>query len=155
MKILMVCLGNICRSPMAEGLVRDRLEEEGIDAILDSAGTSNYHIGEAPDSRAQENMRKNGHDITNLRARQFTKTDFKDFDRIYVMDQSNYQNVVRLADTETEKERVHLFLDHIAPGEGLEVPDPYFGGEGGFQSVYNMLSEATEVVINELKHEKG
>jgi len=155
MKILMVCLGNICRSPMAEGIVRDRIEELGLDVELDSAGTGDYHIGEGPDKRAQANMRQNGHDISDLKARQFKAKDFDAFDRIFVMDQSNYQNVLSLARTDADKEKVELFLNLASPGSDAEVPDPYFGGESGFQHVYELLNESADKLMEELSNEKS
>jgi len=151
----MVCLGNICRSPMAEGIVRDRIEERELDIELDSAGTGDYHVGEAPDKRARANMSENGHDITDLRARQFTREDFKDFDRIYVMDQSNYNNVVALAETDADRSKVELFLNLASPGSDAEVPDPYFGGDSGFQHVYELLNEAADRLMEELADEKS
>jgi len=155
MKILMVCLGNICRSPMAEGIVRDRIEELGLDVELDSAGTGDYHIGEGPDKRAQANMRQNGHDISDLKARQFKAKDFDAFDRIFVMDQSNYQNVLSLARTDEDREKVELFLNLASPGSDAEVPDPYFGGESGFQHVYELLNESADKLMEELSNEKS
>ena len=155
MKILMVCLGNICRSPMAEGIVRDRIEELGLDVELDSAGTGDYHIGEGPDKRAQANMRQNGHDISDLKARQFKAKDFDAFDRIFVMDQSNYQNVLSLARTDEDREKVELFLNLASPGSDGEVPDPYFGGESGFQHVYELLNESADKLMEELSNEKS
>lgn len=150
MKILVVCLGNICRSPMAEGILRNKFKEAGLHAEIDSAGTSNYHIGEAPDHRAIANMKQNNHDISTLAARQFTSSDFEKFDRIYVMDKSNYQNVVKLAKNEEQKAKVDLFLNLAYPGEDREVPDPYFGGEEGFQEVYTMLNKAADELIKEV-----
>ena len=155
MKILMVCLGNICRSPMAEGIVRDRIEQSGLEVEIDSAGTSNYHIGEGPDKRAQANMRQNGHDISDLRARQFTREDFNRFDRIYVMDQSNYENVLQLAKSESDNQKVDLFLNLASPGSDSEVPDPYFGGDSGFQHVYELLSAAADQLIEELRNDQS
>lgn len=154
MKILMVCLGNICRSPLAEGLLRKKLEEKGIDATVDSAGTGDYHIGEAPDPRAQDNARKNGLDLTCLKARQFTVSDFDEFDKILVMDRSNLQNVLSLARTYEDRDKVDLILNYASPNENQEVPDPYFGGPDGFQHVYNLLDEACNAIISEIEAEK-
>lgn len=155
MKILVVCLGNICRSPMAHGLLRDRAQEKGLKLEIDSAGTGNYHIGEAPDKRALENMKANGHDISDLKARQFSVSDFDDYDRIFVMDQSNYENVMDVARTDGDKEKVDLFLNLAHPGENMEVPDPYFGGDQGFQHVYELLDNATDNLISELENHGG
>ena len=150
MKILLVCLGNICRSPMAEGILKDKIEEAGLEVEIDSAGTSNFHIGEAPDKRAVANMKKNGHDITMLRGRQFIVEDYNEFNEIYVMDESNYENVLALARNDNDKKKVDLFMNLSHPGENIDVPDPYFGGDSGFQNVYEMLSQASDVLITKL-----
>ncbi|NEN22590.1 low molecular weight phosphotyrosine protein phosphatase [Cryomorpha ignava] len=150
MKILVVCLGNICRSPMAEGVLRHKFEEAGVDVDIDSAGTGDFHIGEGPDKRAVANMDKNGHDISKLRARQFTVSDFDTYDEIYVMDESNYENVIALARNDSDKKKVDLFMNLSHPGENIDVPDPYFGGESGFQKVYEMLSQSADVLISKL-----
>lgn len=151
MKILMVCLGNICRSPLAEGILRKKLEEKNIDAIVDSAGTSNYHEGLCPDERSIESGKKHGLDISNLCSRPFTEKDFDGFDKIYVMDSSNLQNVLKLARNEKDKQKVDLILNSFSPGRNESVPDPYFGREDGFERVYQMLDKACEVIANNLK----
>lgn len=148
----MVCLGNICRSPLADGLLREKVKQLKLDVIVDSAGTSNHHVGQAPDSRMRATSQLMGLSIEDLRARQFTKSDFKNFDLIFVMDKSNYANVISLANTAEEKAKVHLMLNELYPNQDLEVPDPYFGGEQGFKEVYNLLDEATNALIeNRLK----
>lgn len=151
LKILMVCLGNICRSPMADGLLRKKVKEAQLDVLVDSAGTGDWHVGEAPDKRMQQTALDHGTPIDFLRARQITPSDFNTFDLIYVMDQSNYDNVLRMAENEAEKEKVDFILHEIQPGTRAEVPDPYFGGEQGFKEVYNMLDEATSNLILKLK----
>jgi protein-tyrosine phosphatase len=141
---------------MAEGLLCDKIKVADANFEISSAGTNDYHIGEAPDKRAQENMKKNGHDISGLSARQFRHDDFITYDRIYVMDKSNYKDVVALAKNDAEKKKVDLFLNIAHPGENREVPDPYFGGEDGFQEVYEMLEQSADVLISELTEvEKG
>lgn len=150
MKILVVCLGNICRSPMAEGIIRDRFAEAGIDAEIDSAGTANYHVGQSPDKRGIANMKSNGHDISSLRGRQFVEEDYDNFDRIFVMDQSNLNNVLSLARNKADEDKVSLFLNLAYPDENREVPDPYYGGDGGFQHVYELLDAATQNLIKEI-----
>ena len=135
---------------MAEGVLRHKFEEAGVDAEIDSAGTSNYHIGDGPDKRAVANMEKNGHDISMLRARQFTVSDFDSYDKIFVMDESNYTNVIALARNDDDKKKVDLFMNLAHPGENIDVPDPYFGDESGFQSVYEMLSQSADVLISKL-----
>lgn len=143
----MVCLGNICRSPLADGLLREKVKQLNLDIVVDSAGTSNHHIGQAPDSRMRSTAKEMGLNIDELRARQFTKEDFNEFDLIFVMDKSNYANVISLANSTKEKEKVHLMLNELRPNQDLEVPDPYFGGDQGFKEVYNLLDEATNALI--------
>lgn len=146
----MVCLGNICRSPLAEGILKSKLLDN--DFIVDSAGTGSYHIGELPDARSIQVANRNGIDITNQRARQFSVSDFNDFDFIYVMDHYNYKAVLKLARNERDKEKVKLILNEVFPGENLDVPDPYSGGEYGFVNVYKMLDEACDVITRKLKN---
>lgn len=152
MKVLMVCLGNICRSPMADGLLRKKVKEENLDVEVDSAGTSDYHIGAAPDHRMRATAKKLGCPIDELRARQFSVQDFDQFDLIYAMDASNYNNILALSRNENDTAKVHLILNELYPEENRAVPDPYFGGEQGFIDVFNMLDEVTDVVINKLKN---
>jgi len=147
----MVCLGNICRSPLADGLLRAKVEEAGLSVDVDSAGTSGLHAGEAPDTRMRETARKFGYSIDALKSRQFTVDDFDTFDLIYVMDGSNYTNILSLARNKGDEDKVTLILDELHPGERMEVPDPYFGGDQGFIHVYELLNEATDRIINKLK----
>lgn len=149
MKILMVCLGNICRSPLAEGLLREKVRE--MDVHTDSAGTSAYHIDEAPDPRMIKTGRSKGINISDLRGRQFKVSDFDQFDRIYVMDASNYQNVLRLARHDEDRAKVDFILNELQPGSNAEVPDPYFGGDQGFEEVYRMLDEATDRLVEKIR----
>ncbi|MBA3901596.1 MAG: low molecular weight phosphotyrosine protein phosphatase [Bacteroidetes bacterium] len=152
-KILMVCLGNICRSPLAEAILVDKLKNQGLsDVVVDSAGTSSYHIGENPDLRTAENARKHGLEISHLITRQFTIADFENFDKIFVMDQSNYNNVVALARNENDIQKVELILNVLHPGLNMTVPDPYFGGEKGFENVYNLLDQACEKIVFNILH---
>ena len=150
MKILMVCLGNICRSPLADALLRKKVAELGLDIEVDSAGTSDYHIGGEPDKRTQENALNHGLDMSFLRARQFTKTDFDTFDLIYVMDKSNESNVLSLAADSNQRDKVKLILDLLDDAQFKEVPDPYFGGKEGFETVYNLLDQATDKILEEI-----
>lgn len=147
-KILMVCLGNICRSPLAEGLLAAKLPKNKFE--VDSAGTGNYHIGKQPDKRSIETAQKNSIDISQQKARQFSSKDFNDFDYIYVMDNSNYDDVVFLANTEEQKQKVDLILNALFPNENVDVPDPYFGLQNGFDMVYEMLDEATDIIAKKL-----
>ncbi|MCB4809324.1 low molecular weight phosphotyrosine protein phosphatase [Tamlana sp. 62-3] len=146
-KILMVCLGNICRSPLAEGILKAKLPKH---FTVDSAGTSNYHIGDAPDRRSVAVAEVNGLDISNLRGRQFKVSDFDAFDLIYVMDDSNYKNVVKLARNDDDVAKVSMILNEVYPNENYNVPDPYYGGDKGFETVYNMLDEACTIIANKL-----
>lgn len=146
--ILMVCLGNICRSPLAEGLMRSKLNFTKF--TVDSAGTSGGHKGQAPDKRSIAVANKNGLDISNQKSRKLIKEDFKNFDILYVMDQSNYNDVMALAITEEEKKKVVKILDEVFPGENLDVPDPYFGGSQGFENIYRMLDRATDVIAKQI-----
>lgn len=143
MKILMVCLGNICRSPLAEGIMRHLAEARQLDWEIDSAGTGNWHVGDAPDRRSVTIARKNGVDISGLRGRHFQPTDFDTFDRIYVMDRSNYNDVTRKARNEADKAKVHFLLP-----EQQEVPDPWFD-DALFAPVYKMIYEACEQIADQ------
>jgi protein-tyrosine phosphatase len=151
MKILMVCLGNICRSPMAEGILRAKSTHLEIE--VDSAGTSSYHYGENPDVRAVHTLRKKGINISNLIARQFTTADFDAFDIIFTMDKSNYDNVIALARSNQDKQKVRMLVNELHPGSNGEVPDPYFGGDQGFEDVYNLIDEATDKFLMRLQNE--
>lgn len=150
-KVVMVCLGNICRSPLAEGLLKVKVDSSKVK--VDSAGTSNYHVDDSPDPRSIAVAKRYGLDITDQRGRQFTAEDFNEFDHIYVMDNSNYEDVVKLAPSAEAKEKVEIILNKLFPNENADVPDPYHGGEHGFENVYQMLDEATSVIAKELNQE--
>jgi protein-tyrosine phosphatase len=152
-KILMVCLGNICRSPLAEGILASKLPKK--DFIVDSAGTGSWHIGHKPDERSIAVAKKNGLIISNQRGRQFSTDDFDFFDYIYVMDNSNYDTVIELAKNQQQKDKVKMILDELFPDENVDVPDPYFGLPNGFNIVYEMLDEACEIISAKLiaKHQ--
>lgn len=149
----MVCLGNICRSPLAEGIIRDKAEKSGLEVVADSAGTAAYHVGEPPDQRSMEVAKKHNIDISNQRARQFEVRDFDAFDRIYVMDKNNYEDVIALATSTEDVEKVDLILNAVNPGENRSVPDPYYGGKDGFDKVYSMLEESCSAIVEKLKKE--
>ena len=147
-KILMVCLGNICRSPLAEGILASKLPKDKF--RVDSAGTGSWHIGHKPDERSIAIAKKNKLDISKQKGRQFTTTDFDTFDYIYVMDNSNYLDVLQLIDNNVHTEKVRLILNEIFPNENVDVPDPYFGLPNGFETVYNMLNEVCDVLAKKL-----
>jgi protein-tyrosine phosphatase len=148
MKILMVCLGNICRSPLAEGILQSKVHPDTIQ--VDSAGTAAYHVGELPDSRSIEVARKYGIDLTNQRARKFTVKDFDTFDLIYAMDQSNHQNILALARNTNDKQKVRLLLNELYPNSNSQVPDPYYGGADGFENVFKMIDEACTMIATKI-----
>ena len=148
----MVCLGNICRSPMADGLLRRKVKDHNLNVFVDSAGTANYHTGSPPDHRMIETAKSRGTDIQELRARQFSINDFKDFDLIYVMDESNLSNVNKLAASDTEQEKVKLILEELYPNESMRVPDPYYGSMKDFMDVYDLLDKVTDVIIEKIKN---
>ncbi len=145
----MVCLGNICRSPLAEGILRSKVDPKKV--VVDSAGTAAYHVGEAPDLRSIMTARKHGLNISKLLGRQFRVEDFDDFDKIYVMDHSNYNNVIALARNEEDKAKVDLILNELSSGSNQDVPDPYYGGDEGFEQVYRLLDTATDTISQKIK----
>lgn len=151
MKILMVCLGNICRSPLAEGIMTYKVNENGLEHEVDSAGTAAYHVGNLPDERSIEVANKYGIDLTTQRARQFSVKDFKNFDIIYAMDTENYNNILNLANSKADELKVKLILNEIEPNSNSSVPDPYYGGNDGFENVYQMLDLACDSIITKLK----
>ncbi|MCA1918189.1 MAG: low molecular weight phosphotyrosine protein phosphatase [Flavobacterium piscis] len=146
-KILMVCLGNICRSPLAQGILASKLPKN---FIVDSAGTGSWHVGHSPDKRSIAVAQKNGLCIDNQKGRQFKTADYDEFDYIYVMDSSNYRDVIQLAKTPEHKNKVHLILNELFPDENVDVPDPYYGAVNGFDNVYQMLDEAAEIIAKKL-----
>lgn len=145
-KVLMVCLGNICRSPLAEGILRSKIDSNNV--MIDSAGTAAYHVGNLPDKRSIEVANKYNIDITNQKARKFTIRDFDTFDFIYAMDESNYNNILTLARSKSDEEKVKMILNETFPNKNISVPDPYYGGQDGFENVYKMLDEACELIAN-------
>lgn len=148
-KILMVCLGNICRSPLAEGILASKLPRDKF--FVDSAGTSSWHIGSSPDSRSIAVAKKYNLDISRQKGRQFSPIDFENFDYIYVMDKSNYDNVIELSDNPEHQKKVQIILNELYPDENVDVPDPYYGMPNGFEMVYQMLDEACDIISEKLK----
>lgn len=151
-RVLMVCLGNICRSPLAEGILKTKVDRDKV--FVDSAGTGGWHVGELPDSRSIAIAKRNKLDITDQRCRKFSVDDFDDFDHIYVMDNSNFKDVMEMARNDEDRQKVHLILNEIFPSENVDVPDPYHGGEQGFENVYHMLDEACDEIARKLNEEK-
>lgn len=146
-KVLMVCLGNICRSPLAEGVLKSKVNPDLV--FVDSAGTAGYHVGNPPDPRSIEVARTHGIDISKQRCRKFSATDFEMFDMIYAMDRSNLSNIMALARNNDDTQKVKLLLDEVDLGI-TEVPDPYYGGPDGFEDVYQMVDKACEAIAKNL-----
>ena len=144
----MVCLGNICRSPLAEGILKHKTQD--LDVFVDSAGTASYHVGNLPDSRSIEIANKNGIDLTDQRARQFSEKDFDAFDKIYAMDTNNYSNIISLARNQSDRDKVDVILNELTPKSYDSVPDPYYGAGDGFQIVYDMLDNACDAIVGKL-----
>ena len=143
----MVCLGNICRSPLAHGILQNRIEAHKLDWEVDSAGTSGWHIGQQPDHRSIAIARSNGIDISGQKARQFKASDLEYYDIIYVMVSSNYQNVSLLDPTNSHSHKIKLILNNVYPEENRAVPDPYY--ENNFQEVYQMIEQAVDKILEE------
>ncbi|MNU21880.1 Low molecular weight protein-tyrosine-phosphatase PtpA [compost metagenome] len=138
----MVCLGNICRSPIAEGVMQHIIREHDLDWRVDSAGTNNYHTGESPHRFAQKVCLQNGIDISHQRARQFRSSDFDAYDYILVMAADVYDDVSRIAPSETALRKVHFFLDSLSPGQQASVPDPWYGDESGYAPVFDLIQRS-------------
>lgn len=147
-KILMVCLGNICRSPLAHGILESKLPSNQF--YVDSAGTANYHIGNPPDRRSIAVAKANGIDISHQRGQQFRASFFDAFDHIYVMDEYNYEDVIRLARTEQDRNKVKLILGEDESINLMHVPDPYYGDESSFDYVYNILDQVCDKIASDL-----
>ncbi|HMV14999.1 MAG: low molecular weight phosphotyrosine protein phosphatase [Chitinophagales bacterium] len=146
MKVLMVCLGNICRSPLAEGILRHKCAQQKLDWYIDSAGTGKWHIGFGPDYRSVQIANKHGIDISGQRARSVHSADYEEFDLIFAMDTANYKDLLGWALDKKEESKIKLILNEVYPGENRSVPDPYFD-DNGFQNVYDMLDKACDKII--------
>lgn len=149
MKILMVCLGNICRSPLAQGILEQKVKARGLDWEVDSAGTGRYHVGHGPDQRSIEKAMEYGINISHQKSRQIELADLDRFDLILTMDTSNYQNVKALAKDKSQQDKIKLILNYVYPERNMVVPDPYY--DGGFQKVYDLLDEAMDKLISATK----
>lgn len=150
MKVLFVCLGNICRSPTAEAVLQHMANERGLDIQVDSAGTAAYHIGKQPDSRTQKAAMKRGISMGHLKARQVDCTDLREFDVVFAMDSENFENLKRIEGLNPRYlSKLKLFLADYGDGYYRDVPDPYYGGEDGFDQVFDLISNACEKFISE------
>lgn len=145
----MVCLGNICRSPLAEGILTHMVELQGMDWEVDSAGTGSWHVGEPPHRGSIEIASQNGIDISHQKARQFSVQDYKNYDLILAMDSENYNNITSMASNENDKNKVKLILNYSYPGKNKAVPDPYY--DGGFGNVFSLLEGACQQLLNKHK----
>lgn len=149
MKILMVCLGNICRSPLAEGIMQHKINKAHLDWEVDSAGTAGYHVGEAPHKLSQKVAKHNGIDICSQQCRQFVKEDMQRFDKIYVMDSSNYTDVKKISGALWNESKVDLLLNELYPNQNKNVPDPWYGEEDGYHKVFDMIDKACDKIIEQ------
>lgn len=154
--VLFVCMGNICRSPTAQGVFRAMVESEGLAERIrtDSAGTIAYHVGEPPDRRARETADKRGINLNDLRARKVVAEDFERFDYVLAMDQDNYRDLMELCPPGME-ERLHLFMDFAPQCAESEVPDPYYGGVAGFDRVFNLVEDASRGLLEHILQRHG
>jgi len=150
-KVLFVCMGNICRSPTAEGVFRQVVEQQGLSDLIDidSAGTHSYHIGSQPDQRAQLAARKRGIDLSSLRGRQVNNNDFKQFDYVLAMDNSNHADLEEVASGSADN--LHMFLKFADNFSEQEVPDPYYGGDQGFEHVLDLIEDASRGLLNHIR----
>ncbi|UTW66723.1 low molecular weight phosphotyrosine protein phosphatase [bacterium SCSIO 12643] len=150
--VMFVCLGNICRSPMAHGIFRDKAQKKGLKVHIESSGTSGFHVGEHADPRSISTLRSKGIDILDLRSRKFDFVDFKDYDFIFTMDQQNQSDVLRMAKAANSQNTPEMIMNLSHPGENISVPDPYYGGTTGFEDVYQMLDESLDVLIEKIEN---
>jgi len=147
MKILMVCLGNICRSPLAEGILQQKAEQAGLQWIIDSAGTNGYHIGEAPHKLSQKVALMNGIDISQQKARRFTAADFKHFDKIYALAEDVMEEIKWIAKKDFIPAKIDLLMNELYPGKNMDVPDPWYGPEPGYHEVFELIDAACSKII--------
>ncbi|WEK36198.1 MAG: low molecular weight phosphotyrosine protein phosphatase [Candidatus Pseudobacter hemicellulosilyticus] len=148
MKILMVCLGNICRSPLAEGILQQKAAAAGLHWQVDSAGTNGYHTGQAPHRLSQKVARHNGLDISRQRARQFTSADIPEYDLVYALATDVLDEMKRIHHAAFPPGKVALLLEELYPGKNADVPDPYYGEEDGYHDVYELISKACDAIIS-------
>ncbi|MEO6406124.1 MAG: low molecular weight protein-tyrosine-phosphatase [Ferruginibacter sp.] len=147
MKILMVCLGNICRSPLAEGILQHKANEAGLDWIVESAGTNSYHIGEAPHALSQKVASLHGIDISCQVARRFTKNDLQKFDKIYAMAADVMEDIKQLCGNSFDEKKVSLFLNELYPNKNMDMPDPWYGTEPGYHEVFSLTEKTCDIIV--------
>ncbi len=150
MKILMVCLGNICRSPMAEGVLRLKLQKYKLNHEVDSCGTIDYHVGQMPDQRGITTLKKYDMDISGHRGQHFEPSDFDSSDLIFAMDQNNFDDLTKMTRSQKDRDKLHLIMNEVYPKQDLEVPDPYYGVLENFETTYRMLDKACEALAKRL-----
>jgi protein-tyrosine phosphatase len=148
MKILMVCLGNICRSPLAEGILQDKAFKAGLNWSIESAGTNQYHTGDAPHPLSQKVAKLNGIDISNQRARRFVAEDFEIYDKIYALAGDVVDDMRHIAKKKMDETKVDLLMNELYPGMNMDVPDPYYGAEPGYHEVYKMIDKVCDAIID-------
>lgn len=151
---MMVCLGNICRSPMAQGILESKIKAQSLSAVVDSAGTAAYHVGEPPDKRAISQTARKKIDISSYRGRHFQQSDFDEFDLIFAMDEQNYSDILALSRGAQDEKKVEMILNRVFPGQNMSVPDPYYGGEEGFENVFDLLDHACDKITEQLIYER-
>lgn len=154
MKILMVCLGNICRSPLAEGILQDKVFKSGLTWSIESSGTNSYHTGEPPHPLSQKVAKLNGIDISKQRARRFTVSDFDMYDKIYALAKDVMEDIRRIAKNKYDESKVDLLMNELYPGKNMDVPDPYYGTEAGYHEVYKMIDEVCDSIIEKASAER-
>ena len=154
MKILMVCLGNICRSPIAEGILQHKAWQAGLNWTVDSAGTNGYHDGEPPHRLSQKVASQNGIDICKQRSRRFTTADLEHYDKIYALAEDVIYEMRRIAGKKYSSEKVDLLMNELYPGKNLDVPDPWSGPESGYHEVFRMMEDACDAIIAKMKNEE-
>ncbi|MFN8251599.1 MAG: low molecular weight protein-tyrosine-phosphatase [Ferruginibacter sp.] len=147
MKILMVCLGNICRSPLAEGILQEKAWKAGLNWSVESAGTNGYHNGEPPHYLSQKVASMNGIDISRQRSRKFTAADFDEYDKIYAMAEDVLDDMRRIAKNKFDDRKAGLLLNELYPGQNRDVPDPWYGPEPGYHEVYALIEKACEAMV--------
>lgn len=152
MRILLVCLGNICRSPMAEGILRRKAEAQGLDWTIDSAGTESYHVGQPPHPHSQKVCQLNGIDISGQRARRFIAADLYHYDKVYAMAEDVLDEIRRIGGRKAKEEHVLLFLDELYPGAHASVPDPWYGKEEDFTEAFDLINQACDAIIRKYGH---